>query len=84
MAVWNTDNAILRLPIESEEVAALGFNTPDDAFTMLQGDVIRTEAAYFLGERVTDHPKYAILNSSCDLVPGRNLYAALLRMPGIA
>ena len=58
MAVWNTDNAILRLPIESEEVAASGFNTPDDAFTMLQGDVIRTEAAYFLGvQRVTNHPK---------------------------
>ena len=47
---------------------------------MLQGDVIRTEAAYFLGERVTGRPKYAILNSSCDLVPGRSSYAALLRI----
>ena len=47
---------------------------------MLQGDVIRTECAYFLGERVTGRPKYAILNSSCDLVPGRSSYAALLRI----
>ncbi len=80
LSMWNTRNAILRRPIETGEVAALGFNTSDDAFTMLQGDVIRTEAAYFLGERVTGRPKYAILNSSCDLVPGRSSYAALVRI----
>lgn len=80
LAIWNRDNAILRRPIESGEVASLGFDTPDDAFTMLQGDMVRTEAAYFLGERVTGRPKYAILNLSCDLVPGRSSYAALLRI----
>ena len=80
LAVWNAHNAILRRPIENGEVGALGFNAPGDVFAMLQGDVIRTEAAYFLGERVTGRPKYAILNSSCDLVPGRSSYAALLRI----
>jgi hypothetical protein len=80
LALWNASNAILRRPIEHGEIAELGFNTPDDAFTMLQGDVIRTESAYFLGERVTSRPKYTILNSSCDLVPGRNSFAALLRI----
>ena len=80
LTIWNADDAILRRPIESGEVAALGFDTPDDAFMMLQGDVIRSESAYFLGERVTGRPKYAILNSSCDLVPGRSSYAALLRI----
>ena len=80
LAIWTAHNAILRRPIENEEIEALGFNTPEDAFTMLQGDVIRTESAYFLGERVTGWPKYAILNSSCDLVPGRSSYAALLRI----
>ena len=80
LAIWNAQNAILRRPIENGEIAALGFNTPDDAFTMLQGDVIRTETAYFLGECVTGRSKYAILNSSCDLVPGRRSYAALLRI----
>ena len=80
LAIWSAHNAILRRPIEKGEVAALGFNAPEDAFTVLQGDVIRTESAYFLGERVTGRPKYAILNSSCDLVPGRSSYAALLRI----
>ncbi len=80
LAIWNTHNAILRRPIESAEVAALGFTTPDDSFALLQGDVIRTDAAYFLGERVTGRPKYTILNSSCDLVPGRSRFAALLRI----
>ena len=80
LAIWNAHNAILRRPIEAGEIAVLGFNTPADSFAMLQGDVIRTEAAYFLGERVTGRPKYAILNSSCDLVPGRSAYASLLRI----
>jgi hypothetical protein len=80
LAIWNANGAIVRRPIENEEVAALGFNTPDDTFTMLQGDLIRTEAAYLLGERVTGRPKYAVLNSSCDLVPARTSYAALLRI----
>ena len=80
LAIWSAQNAILRRPIKNAEIAALGFNAPEDAFTMLQGDVILTESAYFLGERVTGRPKYAILNSSCDLVPGRSSYAALLRI----
>jgi hypothetical protein len=47
MAVWNASKAILRNPIESADAAALGFDTADDAFTLLQGDVIRSESAYF-------------------------------------
>jgi len=80
LATWNTAHAIVRRPIESGQAAALGFNTADDAFTLLQGDVVRTESGFFLGERVTGRPKYAVLNSSCDLVPGRSSYAALLRI----
>jgi hypothetical protein len=37
----------------------------------LQGDVIRTDAAYFLGIRKTGYEKFVALNSSCDLVEGR-------------
>lgn len=80
LAIWNGDNAIVRRPVEAGEVAALGFDNPDDRFALLQGDIVRTDAAFFMGERVTGLPKYAILNSSCDLVPGRNSYAALLRI----
>lgn len=80
LAVWNVGNAIVRRPIESSDVIALGYNTPDDVFAHLQGDIVRTDAAYFLGERIAGRPKYAILNSSCDLVPGRSSYAVLLRV----
>ena len=80
LATWNAAQAIVRKPIESGQAVALGFNDADDAFALLQGDVARTESAYFLGERVTGRPKYAVLNSTCDLVPGRSFYAALLRI----
>ena len=42
----------------------------EDRFFVLQGDVITTESAYFFGERVTGTPLFAVLNSTCDLVPG--------------
>ena len=83
IAVLNASGAIVRSPILSEETKALGFNHPDDDFTFLQGDVISTESAYFLGERVTGAPKYVVLSSSCDLMPGRRQYAALLRIKEI-
>jgi len=47
LATWNTAHAIVRRPIECGQAAALGFNTADDAFTLLQGDVVRTESAFF-------------------------------------
>lgn len=78
--VWNAVNAIVRRPINYDETAALGFDTPDDQFTILQGDIVQTEAAYFYGERIAGMPKFAVLNSSCDLVPGRTAHASLLRI----
>lgn len=84
LAVWNRTNAIVRRPIEPETSAALGFNTNDDAFLVLQGDIVRTESAYFFGDRLIGNPKYAVLNSSCDLVPGRTTFSSLLRMSEIS
>lgn len=81
--VFNADGAFVRPPISSEETRALGFDQPDDAFILLQGDIVSTECAYFLGERVTGCPKYLALNSSCDLVPERRQYASLLRVSEI-
>lgn len=78
--VFNADKAFVRQAISREETSNLGFNLPEDAFAVLQGDVVSTEAAYFLGERVTGNPKYVALNSSCDLFPGRRQYASLLRV----
>lgn len=80
LEVWNAANAIVRKSIEYDETAALGFDTPDDQFTVLQGDIVQTEAAYFYGERIAGMPKFAVLNSSCDLVPGRTVHASLLRI----
>jgi hypothetical protein len=83
LEVWNAVNAIVRKPIDYGETSALGFNTPDDQFSVLQGDIVRTEAAYFYGERISGMPKFAVLNSSCDLVPGRTAHASLLRILSI-
>jgi hypothetical protein len=83
LAVFNASNALVRRPIDSVETATLGFNTEDDKFSVLQGDIVTTGAAYFLGDRTTGSPKYAVLNSSCDLVPNRNKFAALLRISEI-
>jgi hypothetical protein len=63
LGVFNASGAIVRSPILSEDTKALGFNEPDDDFGFLQGDVISTESAYFLGERVTNSPKYVVLSS---------------------
>lgn len=78
--VFNADKALVRSPISCAETSALGFNRQEDTFTLLQGDVVSTESAFFLGERVTGNPKYMALNSSCDLVPDRRQYASLLRI----
>lgn len=76
----NSDGAMLRSPIMPFETRSLGFDSPDDDFALLQGDIVRTEAAYYFGERIVGQPKYIVLNSSCDLVPDRRRCAALLHV----
>ncbi len=83
LGLFNTTDALVRRAIEPEEAAALGFNSPEDRFVLLQGDIVTTNSAYFLGERVTGEPLYAVLNASCDLVPNRKAFAALLRISRI-
>lgn len=83
LSVFNADRAIVREPILSDETRALGFDQPEDDFTFLQGDVVATESAYFLGERISGFPKYVLLRSSCDLVPTRREVASLLRVSEI-
>jgi len=83
LAVFNASNALVRRPIEPAEIATLGFDTEEDRFSLLQGDIVATEAAYFLGERIGGSPKYAVLNSSCDLVPNRSRFTVLLKISQI-
>jgi hypothetical protein len=72
-------------PILYEEVLAEGkIVASEDRFFVLQGDVVETEAAYFMGERVTGSALFAVLNSTCDLIPERREYASLLRVSPLA
>ena len=64
----------------SDAVASGAINADEDQFTMLQGDIVSTEAAYLMGERIVGSQMFAVLNSTCDLVPGRREYASLLRV----
>jgi hypothetical protein len=83
LAVFNSDRGLIRQPIRTDETRALGFDTDDDLFTLLQGDIVSTEAAFYLGERVCGNPKYIVLSSSCDLIPERRECASLLRIKEI-
>lgn len=81
--VFGEENALVCQPIEYQDVLARGLiDETEDPFTLLQGDIISTDAAYFLGERITGI-KFAIATSTCDLVPGRRNYALLLRLQPI-
>jgi len=70
---------LLRSPIYHEDVAAV-MPQPPDIFHVLQGDVIRTDAAYMLDQRQVGNPSYVIATSTCDLVPERRVTAMLLRV----
>lgn len=79
-AVFNAKGAIVREPIVCQDVLERGLiGADEDAFTLLQGDIVSTDAAYFLGERITG-TKFTVASSTCDLVPNRRQYAALLRI----
>ena len=74
-------NIICVEPISYSGALAPGaINADEDQFTMLQGDIVTTEAAYLMGERIVGSPMFAVLNSTCDLVPRRREYASLLRV----
>lgn len=79
MVVLNAENAILRRQL-SRNCCKIGFRhvQPMNLF-YFRGDAVRTESAFYLGERVIGHPKYSVLNSSRDLVPGRSHRSSLLR-----
>ena len=80
---FNARGALVRSAIEYQALLDLGLISPEeDPFILLQGDIIGTEAAYILGERITGM-KFAIASSTCDLVPGRRQYATLLRLQPI-
>ncbi|AGY56792.1 hypothetical protein [Gloeobacter kilaueensis] len=78
--VFNRPGALVQPPILYEEALVREIlSKEDDVFTFLQGDIVGTESAYFMGERI-NNGKYVVASSTCDLVPGRREYAILLRL----
>ncbi|MBV9389621.1 MAG: hypothetical protein JOZ78_24630 [Chroococcidiopsidaceae cyanobacterium CP_BM_ER_R8_30] len=81
--VFNAKGALVREPIIYQDVLAQGLIEADeDPFLLLQGDIVATDAAYFMGERLTG-TKFAVVTSTCDLVPKRRQYATLLSVQTI-
>jgi hypothetical protein len=81
--LFNANGALVRPPIEyqtllDQEAIAI----EEDPFILLQGDIISSDAAYFMGERIAG-AKFAIASSTCDLIPNRRRYATLLRLQPI-
>ncbi len=82
--LFGTDGVLLREPpIIYQEVVEKGLISQDeDPFSLLQGDIISTDAAYFFGERLLGM-KFIIASSTCDLVENRRDNAVLFRIQPI-
>lgn len=77
--VFNSYGALVTRPIDYPEAVSHGaIPETEDRFWLLQGDIITTNAAFSFGERVTAPQKYVVVNSTCDLVPGRKRKNVLL------
>jgi hypothetical protein len=81
--VFNASGALVRSPLDYDVAVASGAVEPtEDKFSLLQGDIVSTDASYLLGERLTGM-KFLVASATCDLVPKRREYAALLRIQPI-
>jgi hypothetical protein len=81
--IFNAPGALVRSPLDYDTAVASGaIESTEDRFSLLQGDIVSTDAAYLLGERLTGM-KFVVASATCDLVPGRREYAALLRIQPI-
>ncbi|ELS05116.1 hypothetical protein Xen7305DRAFT_00048560 [Xenococcus sp. PCC 7305] len=82
-ATFNAKGALVRQPIEYQKMLTQGLiSEEEDSFELLQGDIVSSDCAYFMGERITN-TKFVIATSTCDLVPNRRQYAALFRIEQI-
>lgn len=81
--VFNSKGALICLPIEHQKMIDKGLiDANEDPFTFLQGDIVSTDSAYFMGERIVN-TKFIIASSTCDLIQGRRKYACLFRIEPI-
>lgn len=81
--LFGAEGVLVCKPIDYKDVLKRGLvDQTEDPFALLQGDIVSTESAYLMGERLTQI-KFAIASSTCDLVPERRKYASLLRLQPI-
>jgi hypothetical protein len=78
--VFGKEGALLRTPILHSDAVARGI-VPQEAepFFMLQGDIVGTDTAYFMGERILGQT-FVVASSTCDLMPSRREYACLFKV----
>jgi len=83
--VFNSDGVLVREPpIFYQEVLEKGLiSKEEDPFSLLQGDIVSTDAAYFFGDRLLGM-KFIIATSTCDLVENRRDNAILYRIEPVA
>jgi hypothetical protein len=81
--VFNAPGALICSPLDYDTAVSSGkIVSTEDRFVLLQGDIISSNAAYLLGERLLGM-KFVVASATCDLVPGRRKYAALLQIQPI-
>ncbi|HAC65857.1 MAG TPA: hypothetical protein DCF68_20580 [Cyanothece sp. UBA12306] len=82
-AIFSANGSLIIEPIIYENMLERGlYQKSEDPFSLLQGDIIRTDSAYLGGERLTGM-NFAVASSTCDLVTNRREYANLLRIQPI-
>jgi hypothetical protein len=81
--ILNLPGVLWQNPILLETALTKGYAATADAFNVLQGDVIATQSAYFMGERQTGNRYFIVLTPTCDLVFERRQYASLLELQPI-
>lgn len=82
-AVLNLHGVLLQEPLMFEAALERGYPANADVFSVLQGDIISTQSAYFMGERLTGERRFMVLTPTCDLVFERREYASLLEVKAI-
>ena len=78
--VFNNPGALVQAPIFYDSIhEKCSLDAKYDGFSLLQGDIIQTDCAYFLGDRIQG-VKFIVASSTCDLMKGRRNYSSLLRL----
>jgi hypothetical protein len=82
-AVLNLQGVLMQAPIHHTEALERGYSPDSDPFTVLQGDLISTQSAFLMGQRLSGERRFMVLTPTCDLVPERREFASLLEVKPI-